>query len=89
MFPISKDESIEIVIEIVLDFENLRRRENDEPEMTEKEREDGATTLREKLRGMKDAVTAEAYMRTTQGLSLLADTAQVTQVFSGVLGGDS
>lgn len=86
VFPVPKDEAIEVVVRIVLDFENLRRRGKDEPEMTPEEREEQATTLRDRLRTMKDAVTAEAYMRTTQGLSLVADTAQITQVFGGILG---
>ena len=86
VFPVSKEQSIEIVIEIILNFENLRRQNEEEPEMTKEEREERAKPLREKLRGMKDMVATEAYMRTTQGLSLLADTAQIAQLISGIIG---
>ena len=71
------------MIEISLDFEKLRRRHENEPEMTDDEQEEKANTLREKLNGMKDAVATEAYTRMTQGLSLLADTTQIIQLITG------
>ncbi len=86
VFPHSKELSIEIIIEIVLNFEDLRRRNEAEPEMTEDERKKEANTLRTKLRSMKDALFADAYARTTEGLSILADGAQVVQLLGGNVG---
>ena len=51
--------------------------------MTEQERDEKAGGYRDKLRGMKDAVFAEVYARTTQGLSLLADTSPLIQLITG------
>ena len=83
IFPVSKEQSIEIVIEIILNFENLRRQNEKEPEMTNEEREEKAKTFREKLHEMKDTVAAGEYMRMTQGLSFLADALQITQFITG------
>ena len=85
LFPVSKEQSINIVIEIILNFRNLQSRGKGEPEMTVEEREAEAGTLREKLNGMKEAVVKGMYMRATQGIGLFADTAQIAQVISDIV----
>lgn len=80
VFPVPDLVAIEIVIQIVLDFENIQRREQGKEDLSDKEREAKASKLREKLRSAKEAIMKDIVRRATAGLSVIADIGQVTEL---------